>query len=64
MLKMKINCGVFKCFKVKKNLIKCGSVFKSYILIKKSFKCKVNLNAFKYVYYINAYFVMLLFCRV
>lgn len=49
MPKMKTNRGAAKRFKVKKNLIKRGTAFKSHILTKKSPKRKANLNAPHYV---------------
>ncbi|MFT2643528.1 50S ribosomal protein L35, partial [Helicobacter pylori] len=51
MPKMKTNRGASKRFKVKKNLIKRGSAFKSHILTKKSPKRKANLNAPKHVHH-------------
>lgn len=49
MPKMKTNRGAAKRFKVKKNLIKRGSAFRSHILTKKSPKRKANLRAPHYV---------------
>ncbi|PAF44140.1 50S ribosomal protein L35 [Helicobacter sp. 11S02629-2] len=49
MPKMKTNRGAAKRFKVKKNLIKRGSAFKSHILTKKNHKRKANLNKPHYV---------------
>lgn len=49
MPKMKTNRGAAKRFRVKKNLIKRGSAFKSHILTKKSPQRKANLNGPHYV---------------
>lgn len=49
MPKMKTNRGAAKRFRVKKNLIKRGSAFKSHILTKKSPKRKARLNSPHYV---------------
>lgn len=49
MPKMKTNRGAAKRFKLKKNLIKRGSAFKSHILTKKRPRKIANLNAPKYV---------------
>lgn len=53
MPKMKTNRGAAKRFKVKKNLIKRGSAFKSHILTKKSPQRKANLNAPHHVHSAN-----------
>ncbi|GAA7192535.1 50S ribosomal protein L35 [Helicobacter pylori] len=63
MPKMKTNRGASKRFKVKKNLIKRGSAFKSHILTKKSPKRKANLNAPKHVHHTNVHSIMSLLCR-
>ena len=63
MPKMKTNRGAAKRFKVKKNLIKRGSAFKSHILTKKSAKRKANLNSPKYVNSANMDNVNKLLCR-
>lgn len=62
MPKMKTNRGAAKRFKVKKNLIKRGSAFKSHILTKKSPKRKANLNAPKFVDSTNEMQVKKLLC--
>ncbi|MDE6886441.1 MAG: 50S ribosomal protein L35 [Helicobacteraceae bacterium] len=62
MPKMKTNRGAAKRFKLKKNLIKRGSAFKSHILTKKSPKRKANLNAPHYVHSSNVKQVKQLFC--
>lgn len=59
---MKTNRGAAKRFKVKKNLIKRGSAFKSHILTKKSPKRKANLNAPHYVNKANIGQVKKLLC--
>ena len=53
MPKMKTNRGAAKRFKLKKNLIKRGSAFKSHILTKKRPRKIANLNAQKYVHDAN-----------
>lgn len=53
MPKMKTNRGASKRFKIKKNLIKRGSAFRSHILTKKSPKRKANLKAPKHVHSSN-----------
>ncbi len=62
MPKMKTNRGAAKRFKVKKNLIKRGSAFKSHILTKKDHQRKANLNAPKYVHDANLDSVKKLLC--
>lgn len=62
MPKMKTNRGAAKRFKLKKNLIKRKSAFKSHILTKKSAQRKANLNAPKYVHESNVEQVKKLLC--
>ena len=62
MPKMKTNRGAAKRFKLKKNLIKRGSAFKSHILTKKSPKRKAGLNAPQYVDKTNELQVKKLLC--
>lgn len=62
MPKMKTNRGAAKRFKLKKNLIKRGSAFKSHILTKKSPKRKASLNAPQYVDKTNELQVKKLLC--
>ncbi|WP_163533015.1 50S ribosomal protein L35 [Helicobacter suis] len=63
MPKMKTNRGAAKRFKVKKNLIKRGSAFKSHILTKKNPQRKANLNAPHYVHATNLRSVAGLLCK-
>ena len=63
MPKMKTNRGAAKRFKVKKNLIKRGSAFRSHILTKKSPKRKANLIAPHYVHSANMDSVKNLLCQ-
>ncbi|BDQ29194.1 50S ribosomal protein L35 [Helicobacter ailurogastricus] len=60
---MKTNRGAAKRFRVKKNLIKRGSAFKSHILTKKSPQRKANLNAPHYVHSTNLRSVAGLLCQ-
>ena len=53
MPKMKTNRGAAKRFKVKKNLIKRGSAFRSHILTKKPAKRMRDLRTAKYVHSTN-----------
>lgn len=62
MPKMKTNRGAAKRFKIKRNLIKRGSAFKSHILTKKNHKRKANLNAPKYAHCTNMDSVKSLLC--
>ena len=62
MPKMKTNRGAAKRFKVKKNLVKRGSAFKSHIQTKKDHQRKANLNAPKYVHDANMDSVEKLLC--
>lgn len=62
MPKMKTNRGAAKRFRVKKNLIKRGSAFKSHILTKKSPQRKANLNAPHYVHDANLKQVKKMLC--
>ncbi|PAF53168.1 50S ribosomal protein L35 [Helicobacter sp. 13S00482-2] len=63
MPKMKTNRGAAKRFKLKKNLVKRGSAFKSHILTKKSPQRKANLNAPKYVHSANIDSVKIMLCK-
>ncbi|CAM3612613.1 MULTISPECIES: 50S ribosomal protein L35 [Helicobacter] len=62
MPKMKTNRGAAKRFKLKKNLIKRGSAFKSHILTKKRPRKIASLNAPKYVHDANIEQVKKLLC--
>ncbi|RAX58879.1 50S ribosomal protein L35 [Helicobacter monodelphidis] len=62
MPKMKTSRGAAKRFKLKKNLIKRKSAFKSHILTKKSPKQKRRLNAPQYVHSTNVEQVKKLLC--
>lgn len=62
MPKMKTNRGAAKRFKLKKNLIKRGTAFKSHILTKKSPQRKANLNAPHYVDKTNVKQIKQLLC--
>ncbi|MCE3036710.1 50S ribosomal protein L35 [Helicobacter anatolicus] len=63
MPKMKTNRGAAKRFKVKKNLVKRGSAFRSHILTKKSPKRKTNLRKPHYVHSANSDSVKNLLCQ-
>ncbi len=63
MPKMKTNRGAAKRFKVKKNLIKRGSAFRSHILTKKSPKRKAGLRAPHHVHSANIDSVKNLLCQ-
>lgn len=63
MPKMKTNRGAAKRFKVKKNLVKRGSAFRSHILTKKSPKRKANLRKPQHVHSANIDSVKNLLCQ-
>ncbi len=63
MPKMKTNRGAVKRFKIKKNLIKRGSAFRSHILTKKSPKRKASLRAPRHVNSANLMSVKNLLCQ-
>lgn len=60
---MKTNRGAAKRFKLKKNLIKRGSAFKSHILTKKRPRQIANLNAPKHVHSTNVESVKKMLCK-